>query len=68
MTGTDETPVTPAELQTELRSLLQRAHANGVDVRGGWDCLNGDISPNWDVVVTEVRPTDEMSDKRLGHD
>lgn len=60
MTGTDETPVTPADLQTELSSLLRRAHANGVDVKGGWDCLNGDTSPDWDVVITEVRSTDDM--------
>lgn len=60
MTDSDETPVTPADLQTELRSLLRQAHANGVDVRGGWDCLNGELYPDWDVVVTEVRTTGEQ--------
>lgn len=53
---TDETPLTTRlELQTELQSLLRRAHTNGVDVKGGWECRNDAKHPDWDVIVTEVR-------------
>lgn len=38
----------------ELQELVRRAHANDVDVEGGWACRNGDGHPDWDVVVTEV--------------
>lgn len=56
MTDADDGPATQADLQTELQSVLQRAHANGVNVEGGWACQNGDGHPDWDVVVTEVVP------------
>jgi len=45
---------TPADLQEDLSALLERAHENGVDVRGGWECPNGEDPPAWDVVVTAV--------------
>lgn len=52
----DESPVTSEEeLQDKLQSLLRRAHENGVDVEGGWDCRNGTEHPDWDIVVTEVQ-------------
>lgn len=54
MTVEDDEPTTEAELLAELRSLLRRAHANGVEVEGGWACPNGDDHPGWDVVITEV--------------
>lgn len=58
MTG-DKTPITSeSELQTELKRLLCRAHDGGLDVKGGWDCRNGEAYPDWDVVVTEVRRTE----------
>lgn len=46
---------TRADLHDELVTLLERAHENGVDVRGGWECPNGDDPPAWDVIVTAVR-------------
>lgn len=54
MTTEESTPTSRGELNAELRSLLVRAHDNGVDVKGGWECRNGDGYPTWDVVVTEV--------------
>lgn len=52
----EETSLTSEEaLNAEMKALLRRAHANGVDVEGGWECRNGDGHPDWDVVVTEVR-------------
>lgn len=40
--------------RAELRSLLRRAHESDVEVKGCWECRNGDGDPDWDVVVTEV--------------
>ncbi|WP_136717543.1 hypothetical protein [Halorientalis salina] len=54
MTAEEPSVTSQAELHAELRALLLRAHANGVEVKGGWDCRNGDDRPDWDVVVTEV--------------
>ncbi len=51
----EQTPLTTkAELNEELKELLCRAHENGLDVRGGFECRNGVEHPDWDVVVTEV--------------
>lgn len=51
----DETSITSeAALNAELKALLSRAHENGVNVEGGWDCRNGPEYPDWDVVVSEV--------------
>lgn len=61
MTSEATPPTSEEELNAELRSLLLRAHVNGVDVEGGWDCTNGPEDPDWDVVVTEVRK-DEVPD------
>jgi len=61
MTTTGPPPTSAEELNAELRSLLRRAHVNGIEVEGGWDCTNGPEHPDWDVVVTEVR-TDEDPD------
>ena len=58
----DERPLaTEAALNTELKSLLQRAHANGVDVEGGWECRNGSEYPDWDIIVTAVRKTEDSA-------
>lgn len=51
----EPSPETPEELNTEIKLLLQAAHDNGVDVKGGWECRNGNQHPDWDLVVTEVR-------------
>jgi len=40
---TDESHIaTAGELNAKLKTLLRRAHDNGVDVEGGWDCRNGE--------------------------
>lgn len=51
---TTDDPAAESELQDALATLLQRAHENGIDVRGGWACQNGSDQPDWDIVVTEV--------------
>lgn len=58
---TTEGPASEAALSSELTGLLQQAHQNGVDVRGGWTCSDGTEQPDWDLVVTEVR-RDEVSE------
>ena len=59
MTSDETTPTSEAELRAELGVLLRRAHANGIDVEGGWECRNGVEHPDWDVIVTEVRKPEE---------
>lgn len=59
MTDSDTTLTSPSKLNSELRTLLQRAHSNGIDVQGGWTCRNGVGTPDWDVVVTEVEKNGE---------
>lgn len=57
--STDGTaPGTPAELSEALTALLYQAHDNGINVEGGWECLNGPDHPDWDVVVTEMDKSD----------
>lgn len=46
-------------LEARLGDILRRAHANGVDVEGGWECRNGSDHPDWDVVVSAVRKLDD---------
>lgn len=51
----DETSIpSEAALNDELKALLSRAHEDGINVEGGWECRNGAEHPDWDVVVTEV--------------
>ncbi|MFW5919741.1 MAG: hypothetical protein ACOCSF_06045 [Halanaeroarchaeum sp.] len=54
MTAEEPAITSEEELNEELKLLLRRAHNNGIDVRGGWECRNGDAHPDWDLVVTEV--------------
>lgn len=55
-----ETPLTSEdELNAELKALLRRAYSSGIDVEGGWECRNGSEHPDWDVIITEVRKTEE---------
>lgn len=56
MTVEESVPATEDELNAALRLLLERAAANGVDVRGGWECRTG--QSDWDVVVTELAAAD----------
>lgn len=51
---TSDGPTTRESLDEALRALLQQAHENDVDVKGGWECRNGDGYPDWDIVITEV--------------
>lgn len=37
-----------------LRELLLAAHANGVEVAGGWECRSDEPAPDWEVVVTKL--------------
>jgi hypothetical protein len=51
----EKPPITSkAQLQAELQAVLRRASEDGIDVRGGFDCRNGDQHPDWDVIITEV--------------
>lgn len=59
MTESDTTITSASELNTEIRDLFQRAHSNGIDVEGGWECRNGADYPDWDVMVTEVEKNGE---------
>ena len=54
MTSEKTSPTSKAELNAELQALLFRAHENGIEVEGGYECRNGADHPDWDVVVTEV--------------
>lgn len=60
MTDSEAGPVTREELNDDLERLLRRAAGNGVDVRGGWACCDGQSHSDWDVVVTEVQKTGEQ--------
>jgi hypothetical protein len=54
MTADNPAVSSKTEFATELNALLGRAHENDVNVKGGWECRNGDGQPDWDVVVTEI--------------
>ncbi len=58
MSDRQEAPASGSELNSALEDLLRRADANGVDVEGGWDCVDDSLHPNWDVVVTAVERRD----------
>jgi len=56
----EEPPLTSKEeLNAELQALLLRAHEDGLDVEGGFECRNGADHPDWDVIVTEVEKNDK---------
>jgi len=55
MTAEEPSLTSRAELNEELQALLVRAHESGVDVKGGHECRNGAESPDWDVVITELK-------------
>lgn len=40
--------------EAALEALFQRAHAEGVEVDGAWECLSQAADPDWDVIVTEL--------------
>ena len=57
--SSEEPPLTSKEeLNAKLQALLLRAHENGLDVEGGFECRNGADHPDWDVIVTEVEKND----------
>lgn len=51
-------PTSGDELNARLEELFRTAHANDVDVEGGWTCRNAPDNPDWEVVVTELRTDD----------
>jgi len=56
----EEPPLTSKEeLNAKLQALFLRAHENGLDVEGGFECRNGAGHPDWDVIVTEVEKNDK---------
>lgn len=59
MTAPESPPVSPAALRTRLIALLEQAEREGVSVAGGWTCRSDDGETDWDVVITELRSTDE---------
>jgi len=40
------------------RAARSASSVSDIDVEGGWECWNGDIFPDYDVVVTEVNKKD----------
>lgn len=62
MTGNETGPTNSQELNEELKSLLRRAHENGIDIDGGWECRNGSIDPDWDVIITEVTKPEQTEE------
>jgi hypothetical protein len=56
----EPSPTSREEFRAELHAVLRRAYENDVEIKGGFDCRNGDGSPDWDVIVTEVE-TDGQS-------
>lgn len=54
MSAEESVPTTRQELNAELKSLLARAYDNDIQVKGGWECRNGNEYPDWDVVIAEV--------------
>lgn len=49
-----EAVTTDEEFNDALNGLIQSAHANDVDVEGGWECRTRSGNPDWDVVILEV--------------
>lgn len=58
MTTDDSVPNSSPEFQRKLATLLRQADREGVDLAGGWTCRNEDGGADWDVVVTELEPSD----------
>ncbi len=53
-------PRTTAEFQARLKKTIQSAHANGIDIKGGWDCrAPPNEQPDWTVEITEVQRTED---------
>lgn len=57
MTDDLESIASDADLAETLRTVLKQAHQAGIEVEGGWECRNGDVYPDWDIVITEVEKT-----------
>ena len=43
-----------AELDVALTEMLREALDNGVDVGGSWVVRNGDGTPDWEVLITQL--------------
>lgn len=56
--GTDRWPETEAEFNRALERVLDRAAANGVEVRGGWNVDSSRREVDWDVHIARVEDAD----------
>lgn len=55
-------PTTEEDFTEKLQSLILGANENGIDLEGGWDCRNGgDGHPDWDILITEVKKSDDST-------
>lgn len=50
----DNTITTAEEFNTALIELVHRAHKQGINIEGGWECQTPVESPNWDIVILEL--------------
>ena len=57
----DNTITTAEEFNAALIELVHRAHTQGINIEGGWECQTPIESPNWDIVILELaqRPPPE---------
>jgi ketopantoate hydroxymethyltransferase len=53
-----ETVTTEEAFTTALRNLVQAAHANGVDIEGGWECRTTTEDPDWEIMILELAKQD----------
>ncbi|QSG12280.1 Uncharacterized protein HSBGL_1869 [Halapricum desulfuricans] len=48
----------PADFEAALRAVLDAALQNDIDPRGSWEHRDGNHSPDWEVLITELQPQD----------
>jgi hypothetical protein len=53
-----ETITTEEAFATALQKLVQAAHANGVDIEGGWECRTTTDDPDWEIMILELAKQD----------
>lgn len=46
------------EFQARLTDLITRAHASGIDVRGGWEVESNSADETLDIIITRVESDD----------
>lgn len=47
----------------ELKSMLVRAHEEGLDVEQHWTCRTSGDTPDWEVEVVRLQPTEAGDDE-----